>query len=221
MRWILFIMFFTSTTAMAQWKDYIIGVKGDTLNRVDLQGRKQGPWVNRFETVRGERGFEEEGEYVDDRKEGAWRKYSLMGDLLAVENYRWGFQDGMSQYFNMAGNLTREESWRAFNPDKLYDTIDVEDVLFQDHFTQVIVKNEGSSLKHGTWKFYDPATGFITKTEFYRLGKIEKGNEPPSLAKDTMSVSAKKVAKPREVLEFEKKNAGKKKIRVRDGSVGY
>ena len=31
----------------------------------------------------------------------------------------------------------------------------------------------------------------------------------------------KKTPKPKEVLEYEKKNAGKKKIRVRDGSTGY
>ncbi len=221
MRWILFILLFVSTSSVAQWKDFIIGVKGDTLNRVDKMGLKQGPWVHKYETVRGERGFEEEGEYKDDLKEGNWRKYSLMGDLLAIENYRWGFLDGMSQYFDISGNLLREESWRAFNPNQQYDTIDVEDVMSPGNFNQVIVKNEGSSLKHGTWKFYDPSSGFISKTEFYLLGKVDKSNLPPTLAKDTMSVSAKKVQKPKEVLDFEKKNAGKKKIRVRDGSVGY
>ncbi|MCG7858818.1 hypothetical protein [Flavihumibacter sp.] len=221
MRWILFILLFVSTSSVAQWKDFIIGVKGDTLNRVDKMGLKQGPWVHKYETVRGERGYEEEGEYKDDLKEGNWRKYSLMGDLLAIENYRWGFLDGMSQYFDISGNLIREESWRAFNPNQQYDTIDVEDVMSPGNFNQVIVKNEGSSLKHGTWKFYDPSSGFINKTEFYLLGKVDKSNLPPTLAKDTMSVSAKKVQKPKEVLDFEKKNAGKKKIRVRDGSVGY
>ncbi|KIC91545.1 hypothetical protein [Flavihumibacter sp. ZG627] len=221
MRWILFILLFVSTSSVAQWKDFIIGVKGDTLNRVDKMGLKQGPWVHKYETVRGERGFEEEGEYKDDMKEGNWRKYTLMGDLLAIENYRWGFLDGMSQYFDISGNLLREESWRAFNPNQQYDTIDVEDVMSPGNFNQVIVKNEGSSLKHGTWKFYDPSSGFISKTEFYLLGKVDKSNLPPTLAKDTMSVSAKKVQKPKEVLDFEKKNAGKKKIRVRDGSVGY
>jgi len=35
------------------------------------------------------------------------------------------------------------------------------------------------------------------------------------------STTEKKVAKPKEVLEFEKQNAGKKKIKVRDGSTGY
>jgi hypothetical protein len=219
MRWMLICLLFISSVSFSQLKSYVIGVKGDTLNKVDMNGKKQGKWVSRFETLRGEPGFEVEGEYIDDRKEGAWRKYSLMGDLLAIENYRWGFQDGMSQYFNMAGNVIREESWRAFNPDKLYDTLDVEDVSNPGNYKEVIVKNEGSSLKHGTWKYYDAGSGFIDKTEFYLLGKLDKNSEPPTLAKDTISVTAKKMHKPKEVLEFEKKNAGKKKIKVRDGSV--
>ena len=221
MRWILILSLFISAESFAQWKDYVIGVKGDTLNRVDSEGKKQGPWFHRYETIRGERGFEEEGEYEQDRKEGRWRKYSLMGDLLAIENYRWGFLDGQSQYFNMSGNIVREESWRAFNPDKLYDTVDVEDVMSPGNFNQVIIKNEGSSVKHGTWQYYDQASGLINKSEFYLLGKLEKGNDPLTLSRDTLSSSAKKIQKPKEVLDFEKKNSGKKKVRVRDGSVGY
>lgn len=221
MRLLFVLLLLVSNVAFCQWKDYIIGVKGDTLNRVDKSGRKQGPWVLKYDQVRGEPGFEEEGQFVDDRKEGTWRKYSPMGDLLAVQQYRWGFLDGPSQYFNVAGNIVREESWRAFNPDKQYDTVDVEDVMNPGNYSQVIIKNEGSSLKHGTWKFYDPGTGFINKTEFYLLGKIDKSNEPATLATDTLSVARKKTAKPKEVLDYEKKNAGKKKIRVRDGAVNY
>ncbi|HEY8396765.1 MAG TPA: hypothetical protein VIK80_02415 [Flavihumibacter sp.] len=207
--------------ASAQLKDYIIGVKGDTLNRVDMDGKKQGPWVHRYETVRGERGYEEEGIYIDDRKEGVWRKYSLMGDLIAIETYRWGFLDGKSQYFNDAGRVYREESWRAFNPDKVYDTIDVEDVMMPGTFKQVVIKNEGASVKHGTWNYFDPSSGLIVKSENYTLGKLDKNTNPASLGTDTLMANKGPVAKPREVLEYEKKNSGKKKIKVRDGSVRY
>ena len=41
-----------------QLKDYTIGPKGDTLNGVDQQGQKQGKWVNHFDEVRGEPGYE-------------------------------------------------------------------------------------------------------------------------------------------------------------------
>ncbi len=41
-------------------------------------------------------------------------------------------------------------------------------------------------------------------------------------ADETAKAEKKKVvAKPKEVVEFEKKKPGKKKIRVRDGSTGY
>ena len=222
MRLILMICCLFCTIARAQLKDYVFGIKGDTLNGTDKNGKKQGKWVIRHDEVRGEPGYEEEGVFIDDRKEGVWRKFTLMGDRFADENYHWGFKDGESKYYNLNGDLLKEESWRAFNPDKVYDTIDVEDVTRPDHYNKVIIKNEGSSLKNGTWKYYDPAAGFITRTEFWVLGKLQNsdkavGNGAKKQATDS-SDAAKAKVKPKEVLEFEKKNAGKKKVRVRDGS---
>ncbi len=69
----------------AKWKDFTIGPRGDTLNGVDKQDQKQGKWVNHFDEVRGEPGYEEEGIYKDNRKEGAWRIFSLQGDLIGLE----------------------------------------------------------------------------------------------------------------------------------------
>ncbi|MEP6727137.1 MAG: hypothetical protein ABJC98_15055 [Bacteroidota bacterium] len=222
MRLLLFISCLFCVTAHGQLKDFTIGVRGDTLNGMDKNGKKQGKWVIHHDGVRGEPGYEEEGAFFEDRREGIWRKFTLIGDRFAEENYHWGFKDGPSKYFDMNGELLKEENWRAFNPDKVYDTIDVEDVTRPDHYTRVIVKNEGSSLKHGTWKYYDPTAGFITKTEFWTLGKLENSDDPlGGKTKKTVtdsSAAVKAKAKPKEVLDFEKKNAGKKKIRVRDGS---
>jgi len=208
-----------SSNGFSQWKSFIIGVKGDTLNRVDSKGVKQGKWVVRYDEVRGEPGFEEEGIYKNDRKEGAWRRYTLVGDLLSVEGMRWGNKDGKSQYFNGLGELLREENWKAINPDKLYDTVDIEDIDNPDHFKKVVVKNEGAGIKHGRWTYFDPVSGLITKEENYTLGTLEGKKRDQVAATDVPA--EKKVAKPKEVLDFEKKNAGKKKIRVRDGSTGY
>lgn len=221
MRWILIVVcLFSLNDGYSQLKDYIIGVKGDTLNGVDKNGKKQGKWVVRYNELRGEPGYEEEGEYRNGMKEGTWRKYTLSGDVFAIENYRWGFKDGSSKYFNMDGDIVKEESWRAFNPDKQYDTIDVEDVDRPGEYKKVIIKNEGASLKHGTWKYYDPTSGFIAKTEFYQFGKLDESMGGGATAKKPAADSAttKAKVKPREVLDFEKKNAGKKKVRVRDGN---
>jgi hypothetical protein len=224
MRCILIICCFLYLTGHGQWKDYKIGVKGDTLNRIDKQDKKQGPWVIRIESVRGEPGYEEEGAFKNNKKEGPWRKYSLQGDLFAIENYRWGFKDGSSKYFDLGGNLVKEEGWMALDPEKEYDTIDVENVDVPNTFTRVVIKNEGASLKHGNWKYYD-ATGFITKTEFWHIGKRDDASSSDNTTdkkkkdKKEDDGTVKKKVKPKEVLDFEKKNSGKKKIKVRDGTV--
>ncbi|PWT72687.1 MAG: hypothetical protein C5B59_15120 [Bacteroidetes bacterium] len=221
MRLLFLIFCLVSFQAFSQSNTYIIGVKGDTLNRVDKKGLKQGKWVNHVDEIREEPGYEEEGVYVDGRKEGGWRIYNLSGDLIGLENYRWGNKDGLCQYFNPSGALVREEGWRAMNPDKQYDTLEIEDIDHLDTYHTVIVKNEGVAIKHGQWKYYDPSTGFIVRTQTYTLGKLENAKSGSSASKDTSATATKSLVKPKEVQDYEKKNAGKKKIRVRDGTVGY
>jgi len=214
MRILIFLFLLCSLQGFSQWKDYKLTENGDTLNRVDMQDRKQGEWVVRYENLRGEPGYEEEGVFVNDRKKGEWRLFSLMGDLIGIEHYRWGFKDGLCQYFTTGGSLRLEQNWKALNPDKSYDTLMVEDVDRLNVYREVVVKNEGASLKHGEWKYYDAVTGMIMKTENYVLGKLQSGNSAAIAAEP----EKKPVEKPREVLEFERKNAGKKKIRYQDGS---
>lgn len=213
MKSILAVLLFISVNSFAQWKDYrLINDGKDTINRIDHNGIKHGEWVVRVESVRGEPGFEEEGVFVQNRKEGEWRVFSLMGDLIGIEHYRWGNKDGVAQYFDINGALRLEQGWKALNPDKAYDTIMVEDVDKLETYYEVIVKNDGASLKHGVWRYYDAATGSVLRTEKYMLGKLENDNSAAAAP-----VEKKAVAKPKEVLEFEKSKKGKK-IRYQDGS---
>lgn len=207
-------MLFSVSHAYSQWKSYIISPKGDTLNCVDQSGKKQGRWVIHVDELRGEPGYEEEGVFKNNRKEGLWRNYTLGGDISGVEFYKWGLKDGVCQYFGMNGTLLREESWRAINPDKEYDTLQVEDVDHLYTYKTVIVKNEGAAIKDGIWKYYDPSTGMVARQETYTVGKLEH----PTTQQTAAAPAPKTVAKPKEVLEFEKK-IGKKKVRVQDGSV--
>ena len=229
MRFIFGFILLISINAFAQCKSYIISVKGDTLNCVDMKGLKQGRWVIKVESVRGEPGYEEEGVFIDDRKDGPWRRYTSVGDLISIENYRWGSKDGKNVYFNNMGNLLREERWRAVDPKNPYDTVDVYDVNDPSKVVGTqIVKLEGSSVRHGVWTYYDPNAGTIIKTENWWLDKPanQAGNGSvddlapidPSGQKST--ASEKTLPKPKEVIEFEKKNSGKKKIKVRDGRTG-
>lgn len=225
MRSVCFILvaLLTAYSSGAQWKSYIIGVKGDTLNRVDVNDLKQGRWVIHVDPLRGEPGYEEEGVYKDSKKEGVWRSYSLVGDLISIENYKWGYKNGKCSYFNLNG-LVREESWKAVDPKNPYDTVDVPD-LTTDAVYKRVIKVEGYTVKHGTWNYYDPQTGALIKSEEYVLDRLVEPKKKTSLAvsdsttakNDTLSTSK---VKPKEVLEYEKKNSKKKKIHVRDGETG-
>lgn len=237
MRILFIIALFISIDSFSQWKDFTISVRGDTLNRVDMNGKKQGPWVLHQDELRGEQGYDEQGYFFDDKKDGKWVRFSLMGDKLAEENYRWGNLDGKSRYYTRRGGLMREESWRAIEPGKKFDTVAVLDVLdptkVVDH---VIVKVEGQTMKHGTWTYYDPEWGTITKTENYWVDKLraDDGAGAPGATddlkpigfsdsksrSDSIAIARKTMTKPQAVLDFEKKNAGKRKVKVRDGSTG-
>jgi hypothetical protein len=222
-----------SLQGFSQYKNYLIGPKGDTLNRIDLNGKKQGPWVIHVEDNHGEPGYEEEGYFENDRREGMWRRFSLQGDMTAIENYRWGNKNGKCQYFTNTGDLVREESWKAVNPDDPYDTVPVYDLNDPTKIVSTqIIKLDGYSLKHGTWKYYDPNSGAVVKTEKWFLDKPATGDskndddlrpiDTADNSKQSTDTAAKKPAtKPQAVLDYEKKNSGKKKVKVRDGQTSY
>lgn len=230
MRLILLFLLLISLNGHTQWKSYIISVKGDTLNRVDLQGRKQGPWVVKVPDLRGERGYEEEGYFENDLKEGEWKKFSLDGVKIAQENYRWGKLNGKQEYFTYNGGLQRVESWRAIDPARAFDTVAIYDLKDPTlKIGEVVVKNDGVSVKHGKWTYYDPREGTIEATENYVMNKLQTDDNtmvgdddlrPIDVSKAKAKAdTAKTAAKPQVVLDYEKNN--KKKHKVRDGSTGY
>lgn len=199
----------------AQYKSYKLSVNGDTINIIDHNGKKQGKWVIHVDPLRGEPGFEAEGVFLNDEKEGDWRVYTLSGDIVAIENYKNGGKDGLSKYFTPYGDLIREENWRAYNPDTPYDTIPIFGTGSNEIISYKIVKAEPYSVKNGNWTYYDPATGMISKIEKYDRGQLLNQPQTESVLEEPM-----KKIKPKEVLEYEKKNSGKKKVRVRDGQTG-
>lgn len=238
MRFIIAFLLLTSLNASAQWKDYIISVRGDTLNRVDLKGMKQGPWVIHVDELRGEPGYDEQGYFLNDKKDGRWVRFSLQGDKIAEENYRWGHLDGKAKYYTRIGELLREENWRAVDPTRTYDTVDVNDINDPTKvLDRVIVKLEGSTMRHGTWTYYDPEFGTIIKTEEFWMDRpasevqaaakglrgeeeikplaVSSGRNPSD------TVGKKAMTKPKVIVDYEKKNSGKKKIKTRDGNTGF
>ncbi len=208
---------FFFATGFAQYKSYELTADRDTINAIDKKDLKQGKWVLHTGELRGEPGYEEEGIFKNGKKEGIWRRYNLNSDLIAMENYKYGGKDGVQQYFTMMGDMGREESWHAYNPDAPYDTIPVYGQGNNEIIRYKIVKAEQYSVKHGTWKFYDPNTGRLIRSETYDHGFLPTEPDTKVVATD---INTKKV-KPAEVLLYEKKNSGKKKVKTRDGQTGY
>jgi hypothetical protein len=71
MRLLILLALLTSLNGYSQLQSYKIGANGDTLNATDSKGLKQGKWVIHVNELRGEPGYEEEGIYVKDRRDGA------------------------------------------------------------------------------------------------------------------------------------------------------
>lgn len=186
--------------------------------------------------LRGEPGFEEQGVFINDKREGQWQQFTIDGDLLAIENYRWGNKNGRCMYYTPFGQPIREESWKAVNPDNPYDTIDIFGLNDPSKVVRrEVIKLDGHTLRHGTWKFFDPDQGTVLRTERYKLDKlVVAGQVDDELAPIDMSATGsdrtiaktdtagkKSIAKPKEVMDYEKKNAGKKKVKTRTGQTGH
>ena len=205
------------SNSTAQLKDYKLNAKGDTINGVNQDGQKHGKWVIHIDEIRGEPGYEEEGVYKKGVKDGYWRRYSLQGDLIGVEHFKLGGKDGLQQYFTYLGDLEREENWKGYNPDAPYDTIAVYGTGSGEIVDYKIVKAEPYSVKDGEWRYYEPGSGRLIRTEQWARNNLVNPNAPKPTA--AVSDKPKKVEKTAEMLEWERKNKNKKKA-LRDGRTG-
>ncbi len=214
---LLILFLINSSDGFAQLKEYKLNVKGDTINAINQKGEKQGKWVIHTDEIRGEPGFEEEGAYKKGVKHGYWRKYSLQGDLIAVEHYILGGKDGLQQYYTYLGDLVREENWKGYNPDAPYDTIPVYGTGSGEIIDYKIVKAEPYSVKDGDWRFFEPGSGRLIRTEQWARNNLIIPGAPKTAV--TTSDKPKKIDKTPEMLEWERKNKGKKNG-LRDGRTG-
>lgn len=209
------LLFMFGMNGVAQYKSFQLTADGDTINAITKDGVRQGKSVIHVDELRGEPGYEEEGVYVKGNKEGIWRRYSLTGDIIAVEFYKLGGKHGLQQYYTFLGDLIREESWRGYDPDAPYDTIAVYGPGNGEIIDYKIVKAEQYSVKDGEWKYYEAGSGILVKTEVYDRGHIVTPGVP-AIKVAALTDKPKKPEKTAEMLEWEKKNKGKKKV-IRDG----
>lgn len=211
------LFFFALNGSAQQYKEFRINTDGDTINAVTKDGLKEGKWVIKVAELRGEPGYEEEGIFAKGLKEGVWRRYTIDGDLLAVENYKKGGKHGVQQYFTFLGEPLRDENWKGYDPDSPYDTIPIYGTGSNEIVEFRIVKAEQYSVKQGEWKYYDPSNGALLRTEQWERNNLLKpGSTTPSVATSTVKKKPEKTA---EMIEWERKNKGKKGA-IRDGKTG-
>lgn len=204
-----------ATPVNAQLKSFQLNPQGDTINAINKEDQKIGKWVYEVGELRGEPGYVEEGMYKKGEKHGFWRKYTTQGDLLAVENYILGGKDGLQQYFNFLGDLEREENWRGYNPDSPFDTIAIYGTGSGEIVDYKLVKAAPYSIKHGEWRYYEPGTGRLLRKEQWSNNNLVNPNAPKTATKTYTKPD--KVDKTPAMLEWERKNKGKKIIDGRTG----
>jgi hypothetical protein len=139
------------------------------MNQTDAQHRKQGPWSEEVPEIRGEDGYTWEGNYVNDVKEGVWKKYAQAGAIIAEETYKHGVLSGHCRYFYPNGQVSAEGNFIAIDLDGQSENYRVIDpVTGEEHFEEV--PRNPKSLRDGVWKVYDE-DGQVTK-EYYKRGEM-------------------------------------------------
>ena len=91
--------------------------KNDTINRIDANNLRQGAWKV-FGKDKKLEGFSldqliEEGEYMDNRKVGIWKKYFSNGKLQNEITYKSGRPNGFAKIYYENGNLKEEGLWKG------------------------------------------------------------------------------------------------------------
>lgn len=209
----LALLFFV-VNANGQYQSFRLSPQGDTLNAIDKNNLKQGKWVTKVAELRGEPGYEEEGFYKDDKKSGPWRRYNDVGDILAIENYKFGGKEGIQEYFSFLGDIQKHEEWKGYNPNAPFDTIPVYGQGNNEIRGYKIVKAQQYSVPHGEWRYY-AAGGRIINTEQYDRGQLLK--KPTTAVAIIAPADSSEAQRPKEkvktpeILEYEKKYSKKKR----------
>ncbi|MFA8435981.1 MAG: toxin-antitoxin system YwqK family antitoxin [Marinifilaceae bacterium] len=80
---------------------------GDTINVVDGNNLKQGRWVELNNAVKIQ-----EGNYIDNKKQGIWRKYYLNGNIAHKVTYRDNRPEGAMCFYYESGEILEEGIWK-------------------------------------------------------------------------------------------------------------
>ncbi|MGX5816788.1 toxin-antitoxin system YwqK family antitoxin [Chitinophaga lutea] len=159
-----------------------VSASAQDVNKTDAKKRKQGPWVEQVESIRGEPGYSWEGVYKNDRKEGVWKKYTINGDLMAEETFLQGALQGLCKYYYPNGKISATGQMIAIDLEGQKDTVvTIDPVSGEESLMEVVRK--GNSVRQGEWRLYDEDGNMVRET--YERGELSSSaqvNRPRNTA---------------------------------------
>jgi antitoxin component YwqK of YwqJK toxin-antitoxin module len=91
-------------------------IEGDTTNRVDDDGKRQGKWIllgkHKGSTCYRPDQHIEEGRYEDNRKTGLWIEYYCNGNMKNKLTFAIGRPDGYAIMYHENGKISEEGTWK-------------------------------------------------------------------------------------------------------------
>lgn len=115
MKKLLYIFLLVSFISSAQSQTYEI-VGKDTLNLIDVAGKKQGKWIVRGKHKPGTcyqpEQKVEEGKYADNRKTGMWIEYYCNSNMKNKLTFVNGRPDGYAIMYHENGKISEEGNWK-------------------------------------------------------------------------------------------------------------
>jgi antitoxin component YwqK of YwqJK toxin-antitoxin module len=118
MKKLLPIFLSVTLTTFAQSQSFELGPGGptDTINKIDVAGKKQGKWILKGKHKPGtcyqpEQKIEE-GKYADNRKTGPWIEYYCNGNMKNKLTFVNGRPDGYAIMYHDNGKISEEGNWK-------------------------------------------------------------------------------------------------------------
>jgi len=112
----LAILFLAFQQSYAQQQPTYRVLDGDTINRVDAKGLKQGFWKIFGANTKNSIGYlptqlVEQGMYISGRKNGVWKRFFPNGDIRNETTYVNGRIDGKYKEYYRNGQIQEEGNW--------------------------------------------------------------------------------------------------------------
>lgn len=114
----LVLIFIVARVGYAQSQSFEINPANnkDTINVIDVAGKKQGSWIvfgkSKPNTCYQPTSKVEEGKYADNKKAGIWKEYYCNKNLKNKITYTNGRPDGYAIMYHENGKISEEGQWK-------------------------------------------------------------------------------------------------------------